>query len=317
MGSLIPETAQKLFTAEGLKAAAEQSKRLLQIPRKLQKAIENFIQEQEKQDMKKKVLNLSQAMKEFKNVSTELESADGYETFRDLFEANDRSRRWKIKSTHGDGSLKYKEGETAAYVAARMPAVYSAAHRVLREVSRRLPDFSPARVLDYGSGPGSVLWALRKCWSCSLTHVNLVEPSRAMSYASRNLLQDVKGLPIIHSYENIQALARNMNKNEREHDLVIASYVLGEISSPRERITVARQLWGLTQDILVLIEPGTPQGSSIIRQIRSHILWMEKKVNFLNQLSEHRVRCMPKALKLKLFLKCQRNDFTGGSLSGS
>lgn len=28
----------------------------------------------------------------------------------------------------------------------------------------------------------------------------------------------------------------------------------------------------------VLLEPGTPQGSSIISQMRSHILWMEKRV---------------------------------------
>lgn len=29
----------------------------------------------------------------------------------------------------------------------------------------------------------------------------------------------------------------------------------------------------------VLIEPGTPHGSRIISQMRSHILWMEKRVN--------------------------------------
>ncbi|KAH9300803.1 hypothetical protein KI387_012386, partial [Taxus chinensis] len=119
--------------------------------------------------------------------------------------------------------------------------------------------------------------SLRSLWSHSITNVNLVEPSKAMSYVCRNLLRDVKGLPIIHSYENIQALSQHSSKSERDHDLVIASYVLGEIPSSRERITVARQLWSLTRDILVLIEPGTPEGSSTIRQIRSHILWMEKK----------------------------------------
>lgn len=99
MGSLIPETAKKLFTAEGLKEAAKQSQRLLPIPRRLKKAIENFLQEQEKQDMKKKVSKLSDAMNEFKNVSTQLKSADGYEAFRDLFDANERSKRWKLKSS--------------------------------------------------------------------------------------------------------------------------------------------------------------------------------------------------------------------------
>ena len=31
----------------------------------------------------------------------------------------------------------------------------------------------------------------------------------------------------------------------------------------------------------VLIEPGTPHGFGIISQMRSHILWMEKRVSSL------------------------------------
>ena len=29
----------------------------------------------------------------------------------------------------------------------------------------------------------------------------------------------------------------------------------------------------------VLVEPGTPEGSNIITQMRSHILWMEQRVS--------------------------------------
>jgi ribosomal protein RSM22 (predicted rRNA methylase) len=45
-----------------------------------------------------------------------------------------------------------------------------------------------------------------------------------------------------------------------------------------ERISTVRQLWSLTRDLLVLIEPGTPEGSSLVREMRTHILQMEKKV---------------------------------------
>ncbi|KAL0446506.1 UNVERIFIED_CONTAM: Rsm22-cox11 tandem protein 1, mitochondrial, partial [Sesamum latifolium] len=84
-------------------------------------------------------------------------------------------------------------------------------------------------------------------------------------------------LPLIQSYDSIQSLTKDINKSGRRHDLVIASYVLGEIPSLKDRITLVRQLWDLTEDILVLVEPGTPQGSNIISQMRSHILWMEKR----------------------------------------
>lgn len=84
-------------------------------------------------------------------------------------------------------------------------------------------------------------------------------------------------MPLIHSYDSLLALARKINKSERQHDLVIASYVLGEIASLKDRFTIVRQLWDLTRDVLVLVEPGTPHGANIISQVRSHILWMEKR----------------------------------------
>jgi hypothetical protein len=56
------------------------------------------------------------------------------------------------------------------------------------------------------------------------------------------------------------------------------SYALGELVTRDERISTVRQLWSLTGDLLVLIEPGTPEGSSLVREMRTHILQMEKKV---------------------------------------
>ncbi|KAG8064829.1 hypothetical protein GUJ93_ZPchr0004g38786 [Zizania palustris] len=61
---------------------------------------------------------------------------------------------------------------------------------------------------------------------------------------------DLKGLPLIHSYDSIQELNRNIEKHDRGHDLVISSYALGEIPSLSDRITIVRQLWDLTRDVL-------------------------------------------------------------------
>ncbi|XP_044345575.1 uncharacterized protein [Triticum aestivum] len=67
----------------------------------------------------------------------------------------------------------------------------------------------------------------------------MARPSRA----------DLKELPLIHSNDSIKELNRSIEKHEQRHDLVIS----------------------------VLLEPGTPQGSKTIRQMRSCILWMEKR----------------------------------------
>ncbi|KAM2075481.1 hypothetical protein ACFX1T_038367 [Malus domestica] len=275
--TLLPETAQKLLTREALRSAAKQSHRCLTTPVRLRRAIKKYLREQDEPHMKRKVLRLSESFSQIKDVNSQLVTATSQQLVEDPLRSVDQSQRWKIRSNYGDIGLTYRDDETIAYVASRMPAVFSACHRVLKEVRRRIPEFSPAKVLDFGAGTGSAFWALREVWPHSLEKVNLVEPSQSMQRAGQKLTQGQKNLPLIHSYDSLQSLTKSITKSEREHDLVIASYVLGEIPSLKDRITIVRQLWDLTRDVLVLIEPGTPQGSSIISQMRSHILWMEKR----------------------------------------
>lgn len=238
--------------------------------------------------MKRKVLSLSESFKEVKEVNLLLPTSTSKELVEDPLKSMESSKRWKIKSAYGDIGLKYTDDETIAYVASRMPAVYAACHRVLGEVKRRLPDFSPAKVLDFGAGTGSAMWALREVWPKSMEKINLIEPSQSMQRAGQRLIKDLKDLPFIQSYGSIQALSQSINKSERQHDLVIASYVLGEIPSLKDRITVVRQLWDLTGDVLILLEPGTPEGSNIISQMRSHILWMESRKTHKLEAASHK-----------------------------
>lgn len=231
--------------------------------------------------MHRKVLLLSSNFERAKGTGAELAAAATRGALIDdphaPVGAEQRTARWKVRSAYGDIGLQYRADETVAYVASRMPAIYAACHRVLREVRRRSPDFAPKNVLDFGAGPSSALWAMRAVWPKSIERVNLIEPSKEMQRAGQTLLDNLKGLPLIHSYGSIQELNRSIEKHERGHDLVISSYALGEIPSLNDRITIVRQLWDLTKDVLVLLEPGTPQGSKIISQMRSYILWMEKR----------------------------------------
>ncbi|XP_021757722.1 methyltransferase-like protein 17, mitochondrial [Chenopodium quinoa] len=277
MSALIPETSRRIITPESIRSAAKQSSKCLVIPVRLRRAIEKYLQEQEMGHMKKKVLRLSASFAEIKDVNRLLPMSISKELVEDPLKSMEQSKRWKIKSEYGDIGLTYTDDETVAYVATRMPAVYSACYRILREIKRRVPEFSPVNVLDFGSGTGSAFWALREVWPKSLERINLIEPSQSMQRAGVSLVRDIKDLPLVHSYNKIQSLTQDIKKAERAHDLVIASYVLGEIPSLKDRIAIARQLWGLTRDILVLVEPGTPEGFNIISQMRSHILWMEKR----------------------------------------
>ncbi|KAF3976227.1 hypothetical protein CMV_000583 [Castanea mollissima] len=56
-------------------------------------------------------------------------------------------------------------------------------------VRRRLPGFSPARVLGFGDGTGSAFWALQVMWPKSLEKVKLDVPSQTMQHAGWSLIQ--------------------------------------------------------------------------------------------------------------------------------
>jgi len=54
-------------------------------------------------------------------------------------------------------------------------------------------------------------------------------------------------------------------------DLVIASYMVGEISDA-ERTTVAELMWAKTRDTLLIVEPGTPAGYGRIIALRRQLI---------------------------------------------
>jgi hypothetical protein len=51
----------------------------------------------------------------------------------------------------------YSPGTAVTYLAHRFPSTFGANFRVMTEILKRVPDFYPENILDYGSGPGASL----------------------------------------------------------------------------------------------------------------------------------------------------------------
>lgn len=132
----------------------------------------------------------------------------------------------------------------AAYVAYRAPATFAAATAVFRQVVVQRPEWRPQSLLDVGAGPGVATWAALELWP-SLTELTLVEVEPEMLTAGRELLPDARWV------EGDVAQARG------QADLVIASYVLGELP---DLAAATAHLWRQSVDTLVVVEPGTPAG---------------------------------------------------------
>jgi ribosomal protein RSM22 (predicted rRNA methylase) len=102
----------------------------------------------------------------------------------------------------------YNENEANAYIAHRLPGIFGCNYRVLSEVSSlsskrkiaiaklthgpqlkaRYPNYRPVSVLDFGSGPGTALWAIRELWPQSSDRIVAIEPSDGMTAINQKLL---------------------------------------------------------------------------------------------------------------------------------
>uniref|UniRef100_A0A452IGP5 Methyltransferase like 17 n=1 Tax=Gopherus agassizii TaxID=38772 RepID=A0A452IGP5_9SAUR len=62
------------------------------------------------------------------------------------------------KTTYHWEALRYTDELSLVYMAARLDGGFAAVSRAFHEIQKRVPDFAPRTLLDFGSGTGSVSW---------------------------------------------------------------------------------------------------------------------------------------------------------------
>ena len=165
----------------------------------------------------------------------------------------------------GEGSAQAvsRDADALAYLVARLPATYAVAVAALAQVAEAVPEFAPASLLDVGAGPGTASWAASETWN--LAQIAMTDSNPRFLDLARTLWQEQDTLA--------QFVANDLGHAAElpRADLVIASYVLAEIAPTAQQRTVDK-LFAATADILVLIEPGTPQGFERIRAARAQLI---------------------------------------------
>jgi ribosomal protein RSM22 (predicted rRNA methylase) len=152
----------------------------------------------------------------------------------------------------GSGAIG-SEADALAYALARMPATYAAVTASLNALREIRPDFAPASLLDVGAGPGTATWAAAAAFP-SLTCFALLDANSALSALALDLGRHSARLRKM-TYQHGEARAALADSEAA--DLVIASYMIGEISDA-ERKALAELMWAKTRDALLIVEPGTP-----------------------------------------------------------
>ncbi|CAG8516268.1 1164_t:CDS:10 [Ambispora leptoticha] len=165
--------------------------------------------------------------------------------------------------------LTYGTRESMAYLVGYMPIAYGPIFNVLAELQRRIPDFKPKRVLDFGTGPGTAIWATQQVWQNDPEIFVGIDKSHSMLAIANSLLSMQPATD--QSQKVVFRRFLEYNPAATKYDLVISAFSLNELSENARRTTLD-SMWKLTRDILVLIERGTPAGFDTIAKARQTIL---------------------------------------------
>jgi ribosomal protein RSM22 (predicted rRNA methylase) len=178
------------------------------------------------------------------------------------------ARAAQISKVYRDGgsSIAIKsESDALAYALVRMPAIYAAVTACLNAMLETRPDFAPQHLLDVGAGPGTASWAAAEAFP-SLQSFMLLDINPALQTLALDLARDHRRLATMTCRREANAL-----DEVGPADLVVASYVVGELASSEQR-ELTRSMWAKCRDTLLIVEPGTPAGYERIIAARQQLI---------------------------------------------
>jgi ribosomal protein RSM22 (predicted rRNA methylase) len=192
-----------------------------------------------------------------------------------LDEALEGVSRKELRSQAQDISEAYRSDGTSsviqsgldalAYATVRMPATYAAIRASLGAAADIVPDFAPQSLLDIGAGPGTASWAARDLWP-SISQATLIDRNSHLLEIARRMAA-ASSLEAKFILSDVQAALRDA----ADADIVIAGYALTELAN-NVLPAILTELWRRTRGLLVLVEPGTPQGFARIHRCRDHLI---------------------------------------------
>jgi len=178
--------------------------------------------------------------------------------------AQDLSNKY-MKEERTGKSLLSKEIEALAYSIMRMPATFGAITTALKYALKLVPDIEINSVLDIGAGTGTAVWAINEFLNPNKT--TCIEREQAMRAVGGKLLK------YNNEIKNVEWIDADITNCEfpKKTDLIIASYMINELK-PEERERLIHKLLKIESKLILIIEPGTPEGFKNIKNIQKQVI---------------------------------------------
>ena len=148
-----------------------------------------------------------------------------------------------------------------AYLGLRSAATYAQISGALLQVQEGMPSWQPTSLLDIGSGPGTAVWAAKTVWS-SIEMATCIDQDEKFLTIGKELLEKSE-LPLDVTWQQ-QNITIGLGNTSQQYDLVIIANVLNELD-PEETSVLVYNALSRCKGILIVIEPGTPLGYTIVQ----------------------------------------------------
>ena len=169
----------------------------------------------------------------------------------------------KYKNQSGKGSrLVAGDTEALVYAAVRMPATFAAVSAAL-EYACAVCGVEFRTMLDVGAGTGAAGWAADAL--INPDEMICLEREEAMLKLGRQLMQNGSDTLKNSVWKRCDLSSEGSFGHRAE--LVVASYMLNEMTPPARMATV-KKLWDSAEKMLLIVEPGTPEGFSQLLEAR-------------------------------------------------
>ena len=170
----------------------------------------------------------------------------------------------RYRNNDGKGKrLLTEPNEVISYAISRMPATYAAVYTAAQQTIENY-DEKLQTLFDIGAGTGSATWAINEL--NSMESIKCFERESSMINIGKQLMKNTE-LNIV----NWQQFDILKDEIMEKADIVITSYMINELPED-EKENVIEKLWKATNKLLIIIEPGTPEGFKNIIKARNKLL---------------------------------------------
>ena len=176
------------------------------------------------------------------------------------------------------------------------PSNYGPARRILHELQKRMDNqaggkYQPTSIMDFGTGPGTALWAAYDTWGGEgWSRVTGIDVSQAMlDIAAKSLFNPETGTSVFPNaklafsqyvpqllFQNPKKPSKDLPHAHEQYDIVVMNQVLGEFTDEASRKLAIETLWKLAKDFLIISERGNPTGFNLVLDARNYILNISK-----------------------------------------